>query len=163
MRTIMKKIDTAFTAVAALSLAAMTLLVVADVLLRYGNDTPIFFTHDLVTLYLTPTVFFFGVGPTWWRNEHLAVDLLVYRAPPKIKALSASIGSGIGLWIFALLAESSWQRAYQSLINNEVIASIIPWPAWASYLLVPAGSIAMVVFCAFRLIEQLGKAYKEPQ
>jgi TRAP-type C4-dicarboxylate transport system permease small subunit len=147
----LKWVDHAFTAVAATALAVMTLLVVADVALRYGSGNPIVFAHDVVVLYLTPAVFFFGFGPTFLRDEHLAVDILTNPMPPRIKAVSAALSAGIGLWIFSLLIWVSWGRAYTSFMRDEVIASIIPWPAWASYMLVPIGSTAMLVVCVAKL------------
>ncbi len=148
----LKWVDHAFTAVAATALAVMTLLVVADVVLRYGSGHPIVFAHDVVVLYLTPAIFFFGFGPTYLRDEHLAVDILTNPMPPRIKAVSAALSAGIGVWIFSLLIWVSWARAYTSFMLDEVIASIIPWPAWASYMLVPIGSAAMLIVCVAKLL-----------
>lgn len=46
----------------------------------------------------------------------------------------------------------SWKTAWTSFRNDEVIASIVPWPAWASYAIVPIGTTAMVISCLARLI-----------
>lgn len=148
----MSIVDGAFTGVSVVALAALTLLVVADVALRYGAGTPIFFAHDLVVLYLTPAVFFFGFGPTYWRNEHLAVDILMVSMPARLQSVSQLVSALIGLWIFGLLFWVSWERAWQSFANDEMIASIIPWPAWASYALVPVGSVSMILVCAARAV-----------
>lgn len=148
----MQKVDFTFTVVAVMALAVLTLLVVADVSLRYGVGQPLFFAHDVVVLYLTPALFFFGVGPTYWRDEHLAVDLLVLKLPIRPRALTDMVGALIGVFIFVLLVWVSWDRAWSSFANGERIASIIPWPAWLSYVLVPAGSLAMVLVCVARFI-----------
>ncbi|WP_435988285.1 TRAP transporter small permease subunit [Sulfitobacter sp. SH24] len=144
-------IDTAFTAVAVTAIAALTLLVVTDVSLRYGIGKPVFFAHDVVVLYLTPALFFFGVGPTYWRDEHLAVDLLVLRLSVRKRAVTDAVSATIGLFIFSLLIWVSWDRAWTSFVNSERIASIVPWPAWLSYILVPVGSVAMALVCLARL------------
>ncbi|AWI85761.1 hypothetical protein CEW88_18950 [Alloyangia pacifica] len=159
IRKYMAIIDHTFTAVAVFALAFMTLLIVADVALRYGAGTPIFFAHDLVVLYLTPAVFFFGFGPTYWRAEHLSVDLLTLNLPHRLRELTDVVSSAIGLWVFGLLTWVAWERAAKSFANNEVIASIVPWPAWASYALVPIGSAAMVLVCAARIVISLNKAF----
>ncbi len=145
-------IDRAFTAVAALALALLTLLIVADVSLRYGIGRPIFFAHDVVVLYLTPALFFFGFGPTHWRREHLAVDILTTRLPPRGQALSDLLTNAIGLFVFGILLFVSWERFAKSFAAGERIASIVPWPAWASYALVPVGTAALVAVCAIRLL-----------
>jgi TRAP-type C4-dicarboxylate transport system permease small subunit len=152
IRTFMRRVDTVFTAVAVVAIASLTLLVVADVSLRYGIGKPLFFSHDVVILYLTPALFFFGVGPTYWRDEHLAVDLLVLKLPIRLRALTDLVGAIIGVFIFVLLVWVSWDRAWLSFANSERIASIVPWPAWLSYVLVPAGSLAMVLVCLSRLV-----------
>lgn len=151
IQKLMHRIDAAFTMVAATALAVLTFLVVADVSLRYGVGKPIFFVHDVVVLYLTPALFFFGVGPTYWRDEHLAVDLVVLRLPVRARALTDMLGALIGTIVFTLLVWVSWDRAWASFANNERIASIIPWPAWLSYVLVPVGSSALVLACLVRL------------
>lgn len=158
IRKCMAVVDHAFTAVAVFALAFMTLLIVADVALRYGAGTPIFFAHDLVVLYLTPAVFFFGFGPTYWRAEHLSVDLLTLNLPHRLRELTDVVSSAIGLWVFGLLTWVAWERAAKSFANNEVIASIVPWPAWASYALVPIGSAAMVLVCTGRIVISLNNA-----
>ena len=152
MRRFMQAVDTGFSLIAVVALASLTLLVVADVSLRYGIGKPLFFAHDVVVLYLTPALFFFGVGPTYWRDEHLAVDLLVLKLPARPRALTDIAGALIGLFIFVLLVWVSWDRAWSSFANGERIASIVPWPAWLSYVLVPAGSVAMVAVCFARLV-----------
>ncbi|ALM50977.1 TRAP transporter small permease subunit [Halomonas huangheensis] len=152
IRAFMQKIDAAFTAVAVVAIASLMLLVVADVSLRYGLGEPLFFAHDVVALYLTPALFFFGVGPTYWRDEHLAVDLLVLKLPIRSRALTDLVGAMIGVFIFVLLVWVSWDRAWASFSNDERIASIVPWPAWLSYMLVPIGSLAMVLVCIARLM-----------
>lgn len=159
IRKCMAVVDHAFTAVAVFALAFMTLLIVADVALRYGAGTPIFFAHDLVVLYLTPAVFFFGFGPTYWRAEHLSVDLLTLNLPHRLRELTDVVSSAIGLWVFGLLTWVAWERAAKSFANNEVIASIVPWPAWASYALVPIGSAAMVLVCVARIVVSLNNAF----
>lgn len=152
IRKFMQMVDTTFTTVAVVAIASLTLLVVADVSLRYGIGKPIFFAHDVVVLYLTPALFFFGVGPTYWRDEHLAVDLLVLKLSIRSRALTDVLGAMIGIVIFVLLVWVSWDRAWTSFANGERIASIVPWPAWLSYVLVPAGSLAMVLVCLARLV-----------
>ncbi|MFM9269662.1 TRAP transporter small permease subunit [Halomonas elongata] len=152
IRTFMQRVDVAFTAVAAVAIASLALLVVADVSLRYGIGEPLFFAHDVVVLYLTPALFFFGVGPTYWRDEHLAVDLLVLKLPIRSRALTNLVGAMIGVFIFVLLVWVSWDRAWASFADSERIASIVPWPAWLSYVLVPVGSLAMVLVCLSRLV-----------
>ncbi|MDD9739787.1 TRAP transporter small permease [Marinovum sp. SP66] len=151
IRRTMSAIDGLFTAIAATALAAMTLLVVADVSLRYGAGAPLFFAHDVVVLYLTPLVFFFGFGPTFWRDEHLAVDLLTVKLPVRPRALTEFVSAAIGTFIFGLLTWVSWGRAWTSFRNDEVIASIVPWPAWASYAIVPIGTVAMILVCMVRM------------
>lgn len=56
-----------------------------------------------MVLYLTPLVFFFGYGPTFWRDEHLAVDLLTIKLPVRPRAVTEFVPAGVGLMIFGLL------------------------------------------------------------
>ena len=147
----MKSIDRLFTAISGAALFVMMMLIVTDVTLRYLANAPVFFAHDLVVLYLTPIVFFMGFGPTLYRDEHLAVDVVSRKLPKPLRTLSRVLGALIGLSVFVPLLWVSFERAWASLLRDEVIASIVPWPAWASYAIVPIGTIAMVVACFVRI------------
>lgn len=152
LRAVMKSIDRICVFVAGASLFAITLLIVVDVSLRYLANAPLPFTHDVISLYLTPAMFFLGAASTQAHDEHLSVDLFTARARRSVRLASTAAGSAIGLLIFALLAYVGFQRAWSSFLQGEVIASLIPWPAWASYFIVPAGAALMAVVCAIKLV-----------
>lgn len=151
-------IDRAGTLVAGAALCVLTVLIVADVTMRYLANAPLAFTHDLISLYLTPLVFFLGVGPTYHHDEHLAVDLLTARMSARARVWSGIAGAVMGLVMFALLTWVAGARAWASLVADERIASLIPWPAWASHAIVPVGGAMMCVVCLARIVSLAGGA-----
>lgn len=103
---------------AAFFLAAMMLLIVADVALRAALNTPIRGMFELVELLLACT-FFLALPATFLRDEHLVVDIVdgVYpRAVPWLTRVAEAIAVGV----IAVMAWQAWKAAQDTLIFNDV-------------------------------------------
>src|SRR3989442_5153534 len=84
---------------AAVFLAAMMLLTVADVALRAFFNRPIHGTFELIELCLACTIFI-ALPAVFLRDEHLVVDVVDHLAPPavvKVLDLFGAIASPTGL------------------------------------------------------------------
>ena len=77
---------TVFGALAAVFLAAMMLLTVADVVLRTVFKYPIHGTFELIELGLACTVFF-ALPAVFLRDENLVVDAIDYMVKPQVVRL----------------------------------------------------------------------------
>jgi len=107
---------------AAVFLAAMMLLTVADVVLRALTNKPIRGVVELVELLLACT-FFLALPATFLRDEHVVVDLLDTRARrlvPWLKRFSAALAAvmlGIITW-------QGWIAARDTLVFNDVTSDL---------------------------------------
>jgi len=107
---------------AAVFLAAMMLLTVADVVLRALTNKPIRGVVELVELLLACT-FFLALPATFLRDEHVVVDLLDTRARrlvPWLKRCSAALAAvmlGIITW-------QGWIAARDTLVFNDVTSDL---------------------------------------
>ena len=107
---------------AAVFLAAMMLLTVADVVLRALTNQPIRGVIELVELLLACT-FFLALPATFLRDEHVVVDLLDTRARrlvPWLKRFSAALAAvmlGIITW-------QGWIAARDTLVFNDVTSDL---------------------------------------
>jgi TRAP-type C4-dicarboxylate transport system permease small subunit len=76
---------------AALAVAAMMLLTVADVMLRGVFNRPIHGTYELVELLLACAVFL-ALPAAFLRDEHIVVDMVDHYAPRAVPALKRLAG-----------------------------------------------------------------------
>jgi TRAP-type transport system small permease protein len=94
-----------FAAVAALFLAAMVLLTVADVVLRALFSYPLRGMLELIELGLACAVFL-GLPAVFLRRGHLVVDVIDQLAPPSLVRVLDLVGALVS---FGVLAVMAWQ------------------------------------------------------
>jgi TRAP-type C4-dicarboxylate transport system permease small subunit len=107
---------------AALFLAAMMLLTVADVVLRAVASTPIRGVVELVELLLACT-FFLALPATFLRDEHIVVDLLDAHARhlvPWLKRFSAALAAAM----LGIVTWQGWIAARDTLVFNDVTSDL---------------------------------------
>jgi len=107
---------------AAVFLAAMMLLTVADVVLRAVANKPIRGVVELVELLLACT-FFLALPATFLRDEHIVVDLLDTRAlrlVPWLKRFSA----GLAAVMLGIITWQGWIAARDTLVFHDVTSDL---------------------------------------
>ena len=92
--------------VAAVSLAAMMLVTVADVVLRAAINVPIRGTLEIVEFFLTCT-FFLALPASFLREEHIVVDVVDGMAPRWVPFLRRAAG----VLAVLVMAAMAWQGA----------------------------------------------------
>jgi TRAP-type transport system small permease protein len=88
--------------VAALFLAAMMLLTVADVACRTLLNRPIRGTYELIELGLACTIFV-ALPAVFLRDEHLVVDVVDQLAPPLVVRALDLLGAVVSLVVLAVM------------------------------------------------------------
>ncbi|MFG1392390.1 TRAP transporter small permease subunit [Xanthobacter agilis] len=138
--------------IAAAFLFAMMLIVFADVGLRYLFNSPLGFSYDLISLYLMVGVFFFSLSNTLRHDEHVRVDILYLQAPPVLRRLFDRITYALSAILFAVVLGTGLLRAIASTAQLEVMATLIPWPIWLAYWIVPIGTAPILLLCVLRVL-----------
>jgi TRAP-type C4-dicarboxylate transport system permease small subunit len=144
---ILKRLDRALTAVERLAsaLAAFALflimsIVASDVALRYLFNRPWGWSYDFITLYVMVGLFFLALSRTFAVHGHVSVDLLHHYLTPSARRGCEIVICLLSAALFAMMAQTGAIRAWQSYIDNDVIAGAHPWPVWPSAALVPLGA-----------------------
>ena len=133
---------------AAIFLAAMMLLTVADVLLRAFFQYPIQGMLELVELGLACTIFL-ALPAVFLRDEHLVVDVIDHLTRPSVVRLLDLIGALISLGVLVVMA---WQMVPLARAMHEFgdVTSDLSIPKiwyWIPVLLgVVASALATLVF-----------------
>ena len=151
----MARIEAVVMTVSAVLLLMTMLIVVADVFMRYVLNRPFSFTYDLVGLYLLAGLFFLSLSDTFRVGAHVSVDILVQHLPPGGRRASEIVTCLSGIPVFAAIAWLGWERAWDNWMSNDVLAGSIPWPTWASAVLVPVGCGLLVLRLLLHLAGQV--------
>jgi TRAP-type C4-dicarboxylate transport system permease small subunit len=139
-------------ALGAVCLFSMMVLVFVDVTMRYLFNSPLGFSYDLISLYLMVGFFFFSLSDTLRHDEHVRVDILYLRFRPATRALADRVSYGASGLFFAARLWTGLVRAIDSTAKGEVMATVVPWPVWVAYWIVPLGTAPIVLLCLLRFI-----------
>jgi TRAP-type C4-dicarboxylate transport system permease small subunit len=139
-------------------LAAMMLLTVSDVFLRYFFRRPILGTTEL-TESMMACLAFFAFAWCAVQKSHLKVDLVMSRFSPRVQAVVDSITSFVGLLMVALIAWRSFVEA-MAVKQLNIISSLLKIPAFPFYYVVSLGCAVLGLVMAAQMIQNIEKAAK---
>lgn len=139
-------------------LAAMMLLTVSDVFLRYFLRRPILGTTELTENMMVCLVFF---GLAWCavQQEHLKVDLVMTHFSPRVQAIVDGITSCASLIMVALIA---WRGFLEGMAVQRlhIISSLLKLPAFPFYYVLVVGCAMLCLVMVTHLIQNIDKAVK---
>ena len=151
-------IETAFAVIASVCLGAIMMIVVVDVVLRYGFNSPLGWSYSLIGIYLMVAVFFLMLSDTLQMHHHVAIDMFMHRLPHRLRHLFLAIGYLLSTIIIALIVWQAWLRWMGAVSADERVAAVIPWPTWIAYALVTTGSALLVLRTAYRTVGHVASA-----
>jgi len=141
----------------AILLAAMTLLVFVEVVLRFGFGQGIMWAQE-VTLHLSAWLVLFGVSYGIKVGSHIGVDALVKIMPSGVRRVISSIAVIACLTYCGLFMKGSW--VYLSKIQMIGIEmEDLPIPKWIAHSILFIGMVLMAIRLLILLVNILtGKA-----
>ena len=137
-----------------ISLAAMMLVTVADVVLRAVANKPIRGTFEIVELLLACT-FFLALPASFLRDEHIVVDIVDGVAPRRVPLLKR-IALAIAVALLAAMAWQGWISARDAVAFNDVTSDLALPRLWY-WIPVLAGMIGACVAAAAMLLKGGGR------
>lgn len=146
----LEKISLAIEKVAAVLLAAITLLIVASAVGRYAFTSPIPDAFD-ISRYLLGAAILWGFASVGYRGSHIKVDLFVEMMPPRIRRVIDLFAWSV-LFIFTvLLAWKMISRVLSAAASGEATFDL-RLAAWPMMALIAAGAVASVVTILARIV-----------
>lgn len=134
-------------AVICLLLVATTLLVFAEVIMRFVFATGVLWAQE-ATLHLSAWMVLFGVSYGVKKGAHIGVDVLVSALPEKAKRIAGLVAIGACLGYVGLIGYGSW--VYLSKIKRVGIPlEDIPIAKWQAQCILVIG----MVMLGWRLLE----------
>ena len=130
-----------FDVLVVVGMAVISLLIFANVVLRYGFSSGIPFAVEVSRVILV-WVIFLGSVVALAKGAHLGVDSLVVRLPRTARFVCFLVSYGLMLWCCWLLARGSWSLTLIEWNNVQALSGI---PVGAFYAAAFAAAILMAV------------------
>ncbi len=146
VNSILQGIDRAFSRVEAVTdyLAAtamfLTMAIVGgEVVARYLLNSPLAWAFDVLTLYVMPAIFFFGLPGSYAKNAHIAVDIVVQHLAPVPLAVATLLARLGGITLFACLFYFGAGLVLETYRSGDTFTGVLVFYVWPSAMLVPIG------------------------
>jgi TRAP-type transport system small permease protein len=124
-------------------LAAMAIMVFANVALRFLTDHSILWVEE-ASRYAMVWLTFLGAGPVLRYGGHIGIDTLEQLAPRAAPAIRGLIAALLGAFFCVMIVVGI---RYTSLTWAQT-TPVLEWPIGAIYLAMPIGSALMLVHLA---------------
>lgn len=133
------------------TLAAIMVVIVLDVFLRYLFNSPLLWVYEFVANYMIPFAFFLALAQTMRRGEMIRVDFFGRLVPRTTKWLLYLVALLASLLIFAVLTYISTREALSAFVAGENSVGYYVWPIWVSKAFVAVGVLLLTVRLAVQL------------
>jgi len=120
----------------------MTLLVIAQVVLRYVFNDPLTWSEEMsriVFIYLA----YLGIGAAYGRRRHMFIDALVALLPARMRRILEFVVVGIAS-AFLLAVIGIAFRSIAELHRVDITTPALEYPMALVYLVIPLGLAALI-------------------
>ena len=137
-------------------LAAMMLLTVLDVFLRYFFRRPIIGATE-ITENMMVCLAFFALAWCAARRSHLKVDLVISIFSHRVQAVFDTLTGLAGLVMVALI---TWRNFIEAIAIKElnIVSSLIKIPAFPFYYVIALGCAVLCLVMAVQVVQEFRKA-----
>ena len=146
------------------ALAAMTLVMVADIVLRGGarglsllRDRPVGAAVpgvvDLVQLFVVASAYL-GVAVAFWRRRHVTVDLVTRLFPPRVTRGLDMFGELMSLVFLVICLRYGAEKAWGEYAFGYV-SPTIAIPLWVYWVPVIVGLVLSIVGCGVLILDRI--------
>jgi TRAP-type C4-dicarboxylate transport system permease small subunit len=147
----LRRVDWLLARVTAVSTIAVMLIIVCDVIGRYGFSQPIPWVYDLVAIYFINVILYLMASDTLRTRGHIALDLHIRLLPLRAWMLLQGMAWLATAVVLALAGYRIALATLDSFIAREVHPGLYEWPVWLEKGIVALGLCLLVVRIALRL------------
>lgn len=146
------RVETVLVMISSLAMAAIMLVVMADVVLRYVFHAPLVWSFDLIGLYLIGMVFFFALPDTMQQHGHIALDVFVPLFPHRLRHAVQSLGFAISALLLGAVTWLEFWQAEEAFVADDRIAGVIAFQTWVAHAVLALGMGVLVLRCTYRAV-----------
>lgn len=126
-------------------LVLMMLHVTADVAMKYLFNSPIVGTLETVSYYYMVSAVFLPLAMIELRQEHVVVDLLFRKFPPRLQMIVYLFGVVVALIYFGMLTFQTFLDAMKATTEKETVMANFLYYVWPSRWALPIGVASLML------------------
>ena len=153
----LNRLERAITAVTAVILGLLALLVGWQVVARYVFHSGQFWAEELALVAMMWAALL-GAAGCVWTDSHVRLRILIEALPASVRLWTLTIVDGIILW-FALLMIREGMSLVQRTMGGKMSALGIP--IGTTYYVLPAAAVLMAIFASVRGLNRVVGHYLE--
>lgn len=134
------------------------LLTTIDVLLRYGFNSPLGWSFDLISLYLLPAAYYMAFAYAMKTGAHLSVDFFKHLLPKVLALRVYSLLLACAAVFFVFVSGLLGEEALRSFLSGEVLFGPIAWLKWPTAAII---TVSLFTFAIRLLLSAYRKAFLE--
>ena len=140
-------------AIAAFGIAAGVALAFVNVVARYAFESSLSWAGEL-TIYLFLWSTFFGAAYCFKKDAHIAVDLFLLKAPPKVQKILILITLIISVIYVGAIAYFGYQYVLLYIDLGEMSVDL-DIPLWIPYVVIPISFAFSAIIIFYKIVEVL--------
>ena len=144
---------------AVIILVGIMIITNIDVFGRFLFNQPLKGTFELTELGLALMVFF-ALGYTHLKNEHITIDFIIEKLPPKIQYMYQAFVNILIVFLMIIISFQLWKYS-QRLLNSNSTTGDLALPVHLFVLVTVAGTIAFSLAAALKAYLSLRKGGNE--
>ena len=137
---------------AEIGLVGLFLIVFHEVIVRYVFDAPTLFSVEL-SEYLLILVAFMSIGWVLKEDRHVAVTFVINPLPEKLRLGLKVLTSVLTMGFLAILVWQGGRTVLTAYRGDYHSSSLLEFPMWIPYLLIPLGALVMSLQYIVTIIE----------
>ncbi len=127
---------------AEIGLFVLFLIVIHEVVVRYVFNSPTLYSVEL-SEYLLILVVFMSIARVHKEDRHVAVTFVVDRLPEKMRVGMKIATSLLTMAFLGVLVWKGGKTAITAYTGNYHSSSLLDFPMWAPYALIPLGALLL--------------------
>ena len=124
---------------AAIAFAAMMIITVIDIVMRYFLNSPLGWSSELFIYYLLPAGFFLAISDTLRENGHIKLTLMDSYVSVKTRWWMSLVGHAASAVFIAFVLVTGLTKTAYKWQMQDAYPGYILWPVWLSAIFVPIG------------------------
>jgi TRAP-type mannitol/chloroaromatic compound transport system permease small subunit len=122
----------------------MTVLIVMEIIMRYGFNSPTIWSSELVT-YLAGIVYLWGGACALSRGIHVRVDLIYGRFSQRTQAIMDLASFPLLFITFAVVTVAGVEWSITALVFHQTSGSQWAPPIWPMRMIIPVAAFLLLI------------------
>jgi TRAP-type C4-dicarboxylate transport system permease small subunit len=139
-----RAVNRAFTVIGGILVLAIVILIVQDVVRRYGFNAPTVWALDLSS-FLLLYLFFFALAPALQAGTHVNVDMFLGLMGPRLRSLMPAVSCAAVLVFGLVFLDNLWEATVEAFEDDSLAPTAMPVKLKWLYIVGPVGTAEFVL------------------